>query len=387
LAFLGVLLATGIDIALPAYDVIAEGLNTSADMSLIITVYVVGMAIGQLIYGPLADRFGRRPAVLSGLVLYVVGAVASALAPSFTVLLIARGLWGLGAAAPAGLRSAITRDLYSGDAMARITTIIMAVFLLGPIFTPLLGEAMLRFTSWPAIFWFAGALAIIGAIWCLQFGETLAEEKRRPLQFSQFRDGIRVVVRTRVTLGHMLANVFLTGAFFIFLGSSQPVFQRVYGRESQFAVLFALLGALTVPPLLLNNRFIERYGSRRMSMISCAGSTALSIVGALLVLVGGLEPDFWVWYVWLVLVSGLITLSSPAITALALEPMGELAGTASSLLFFTGFAFGASLAAAVSPFIDNTVTPFVVGFALYALLGFLCLWWAGGGETQELQDA
>ena len=134
LSFLGVLLATGIDIALPAFDAIEEGLDGSANISLVVTLYVIGMALGQLVVGPVADRLGRRPAVLGGLALYAVGAIASALAPSFNLLLVARLVWGLGAAAPAGLRSAVTRDLYSGDKMARITTIMMAVFLLGPIF-------------------------------------------------------------------------------------------------------------------------------------------------------------------------------------------------------------------------------------------------------------
>jgi len=381
LAFLGVLLATGIDIALPAYDDIAEGLDTSAEMSLIITVYVVGMAFGQLFWGPIADRFGRKPAVLSGLVLYAAGAVASALAPSFAGLLIARGLWGLGAAAPAGLRSAITRDLYRGDAMARITTIMMAVFLLGPIFMPLVGELMLTFTSWPVIFWFSSGLAVIGAVWCVRFGETLVEENQRPLELAQFRRGISAVVRTRVTLGHMLANVFLTGAFFIFLGSSPAVFERVYDRESQFAFFFALLGAITVPPLILNNQLIKRFGARRMSMITCASSTALAIAGIVPTMLSGGRPSFWFWYPWLVLVSSLITLSTPAVTALALDPMGEQAGVASSLLFFTGFAFGGGLAALVAPFIDTTVTAFVAGFALYAFIGFCFLWWAGDGRN------
>jgi DHA1 family bicyclomycin/chloramphenicol resistance-like MFS transporter len=209
LSFLGVLLATGIDIALPAFDAIEEGFEGSANTSLIITMYIVGMALGQLIVGPLADRYGRRPAVLGGLALYAFGAAASALAPSFSFLLVARLVWGLGAAAPAGLRSAVTRDLYSGDKMARITTIMMAVFLLGPIFVPLLGDFMIRIAPWQVIFWFAASLAIIGAIWCVRFGETLPIENRRPLQFSQIWLGVQVVAKTRVTLGHMLANVFL----------------------------------------------------------------------------------------------------------------------------------------------------------------------------------
>ena len=378
LAFLGVLLATGIDIALPAFDHIEDDFGGSPNVPLIITMYFVGMALGQLVYGPLADRFGRRPAILSGLALYVVAAVASAAAPTFGVLLIARLVWGVGAAAPAGLRSAITRDLYQGDAMARITTIMMAVFLLGPVFVPLLGDAMIRVAPWRTIFWFAAALAIIGAIWCVLFGETLSPENQRPLEFSRIRQGVSAVLSTRVTLGHMLANVFLSAAFFIFLGSSQPVFDQVYGRSSQFAAMFALVGVLTIPPLLLNNRLIERHGSRRMSMLAAGASTAIALLGVVPTIVLDGTPSFWLWYVWLIFVAGLITVANPAIIALALEPMGELAGTASSLMFFSGFAAGAGLAALIDARVEETVTPFVVGFAIYMTIGFCCLVWAGG---------
>ncbi len=377
LAFLGVLLATGIDIALPAFDAIEDGLNPSSSVSLIITVYFVGMALGQLVYGPVADRFGRRPAILSGLVLYVIGAALSALAPNFTVLLLARLLWGLGAAAPAGLRPAIARDLYRGDEMARVTTIIMAVFLLGPIFVPLLGELIIRVAPWQTVFWFAAVLAIVAATWCVRFGETLAPENQRPLEFRKLGDALMQVIRTRVTLGHLLANVFLSGAFFIFLGSSQPVFDQVYDRASQFAFLFALSGLASVPALLANNRLISRFGARRMSVAATAASTVLAAVAIVPTLVTDGQPPFWLWYGWLVVATGLLTVATPAFTALALEPMGELAGTASSLMYFTSFAFGAALAAVFDLQVETTVTPFMVGFSLYTVVGFAVLLWAG----------
>lgn len=376
LAFLGVLLATGIDIALPAFTAIEEGLDGASNTSLVVTMYIVGMALGQLVYGPIADRFGRQPAILSGLALYAIGAVLSALAPTFGVLLAARLVWGLGAAAPAGLRAAITRDLYSGDAMARVTTIMMAVFLLGPVFMPLIGEALLQVAPWRAVFWFSSLLAFVGAAWCLRFGETLDVERRRPLEFSKLTEALKEIVRTRVTLGHLAANVFLSGAFFIFLGSSQPVFDRVFDRRGQFALLFAVIGVVTIPALLLNNRLLGIHGSRRMSVVTSGASALIAIVGIVLALAADGRPNFWLWYVWLTLVTSLLTLATPAIQALALEPMGELAGTASALMYFTGFAFGAGLAAIFDALVESSVTPFVVGFAVYASIGFVLVIWS-----------
>lgn len=381
LAFLGILLATGIDIALPAFGEIDQELGANSGESLIITSYLVGTAFGTLFWGPIADRFGRRPAILAGLALYTVGAAASALAPAFGVLLGARVIWGLGAAAAAGLRPAITRDLYSGDAMARITTIMMAVFLIGPVFMPLVGELIIRVASWRYVFWLSAALAAIGAIWCQLFGETLAPENRRALSLREFGDALRQVARTRVTLGSLLANVFLAGAFFIYLGSSQPVFNRVFDRASIFAVLFALTGVITIPLLLINNQMIKRHGSSRVALTAAAACVLVSVGGLVWVLVGGGEPDFWLWYVWLCAAAATNTLTSAPVAALALEPMGALAGTVSSLMYFSSFAFGAGLAAIFDAQITTTVTPFVFGYALYMTIGFALLVWSRTGSA------
>lgn len=377
LAFLGVLLATGIDIALPAFDAIEASVTGATNVPLVITAYLMGMAIGQLVYGPVADSIGRRPTVLFGLALYAAGAALSALAPGFGTLLIARFCWGLGAAAPAGLRNAIARDLYRGDAMARVATIMMAVFLLGPVFIPLLGEVFVRTLPWQTVFWFPALLAAAAAVWCVRFGETLDPASRRPLGFGQLIEGARTIGRSRIAGGYLVANVFLSGAFFIFLGSAQPVFDQVYDRAAQFALLFALTGIITIPALLINNKLLERHGARRMSVITCAISCVVSLVAVPITLGAGGVPTFWLWYTWLVIAAGMLTLSTPAIMALALEPMGELAGTASSLLYFTAFAFGAALAAIFDAMVETTVTPFVVGFTLYGTIGFLFLLAAG----------
>jgi len=258
----------------------------------------------------------------------------------------------------------------------------MAVFLLGPVFMPIVGELLLQIAPWRAVFWFSAALAVVGAVWCIRFGETLDPAHRRPLQWSGLREALVMVAKTRITLGHLISNVFLSAAFFIFLGSGQPVFDRVYGRSGQFAVLFALIGVLTIPPLILNNRLLKRYGSRRMSVLASGASAIIAAGGVIPTLLADGLPSFWLWYGWLVVVAGFITLATPVVYALALEPMGELAGTASSLMYFTGFALGAGLAAIFDAMIETTVTPFVVGFAVYTVVGFCFLLWAGGPEPK-----
>ncbi|MEM7095281.1 MAG: MFS transporter [Actinomycetota bacterium] len=384
LAFLGMLMATGIDISLPAFDEIDADLDAGGREALIVTFFLLGTAFGQLIVGPLSDMLGRRPVLLGGLTLYVIGGAAAALAGSYEMLLAARFVWGLGAAAPTGNRTAIARDLYSGDAMARVTTIMMAVFLIGPVFTPLIGQGLLNIADWPVVFWFCAALGILALVATAWFGETLPPERRRPLQVREFGLALRRIARTRVTLGHVIANVFWSAAFFIFLQSSAPVFDRVFDREDDFAFYFAALGLWTIPLLLTNNRLIDRLGARRTSLGTAAISITACALGTILVLVDD-TPGFWPWYVWLAFAASFITLTSPPMVALALDPMGDLAGTVSSLLFFTGFAFGSAMAAFVDVFIDDTVTPFVIGFSIYAAIGFAFQVWAGSPEVDPAE--
>ncbi len=376
LAFLGVMLATGIDIALPAFGSIERELPGASNTSLLITAYLIGMAIGQLVVGPVSDRYGRQVTVIVGLGLYLVAAIAAALSPSFAVLLIARVVWGLGASAPAGLRAAIARDLYTGDDMARITTIVMAVFLLGPVFIPLVGEGLLQFGSWRLVFWAPAILSLVGIGWCWRFGETLDPAQRRPLRLGPVAQAGRTVIRTRVTIGFLMANMFLSGAFFIFLGSTQPVFERVYDRANQFAWLFALTGLVTIPLLLIANRLIDKVGAVRVATVGASISCAFAVVFIAPTIGADGIPTFWLWYSWLVVVTSSNTIAAPSLYALALEPMGELAGTASSVFSFASFAGGAGLAAIFDIRVDTTVSPFVIGYALYTTVGLAAVLWA-----------
>lgn len=387
LAFLGTLMATGIDISLPAFDEIDADLNAGNNESLIVTVFFLGAAFGQLVTGPVSDAVGRRPTLVVGIGIYLVGAVLSAIATSFSMLLVARFIWGLGAAAPAGTRTAIARDLYSGDAMARITTVMMAVFLLGPIFTPLIGEALLQFGSWRLVFWFPALLGIGGLVAVSWFGETLRPELRRSFARADFGNAVRAIWSTRVTFGHIMATVFWSAAFFVFLSSSPIVWDRVYDRESSFAFSFALLGALTIPLLLANNVVIKQVGARAASLASASVSLVASIIGAVVVVAIDAAPNFWLFYVWLVFASSFITLSSPPMFALALEPMEAIAGTVSAIMFFTGFAVGSTLAAFVGPMIGDTITPFVLAFAIFGSIGFGFQVWAGPNVRASVTQA
>ena len=376
LAFVGVLMAYGIDAALPAFDELRDDFDLDErglSPAITGTPYFVGAAVGQLVYGVFADRFGRRPTMLVGFVIYIVGAGAAAAAPSLGVLLVARLVWGLGAAAPTVLRLAIARDLYEGDQMARVVSTVSAVFLLGPIFVPVIGETILQFGSWRTVFAIGVPLAIVSILWTWGFGETLDPSHRRPLRLGPIADGVRAVATTGVTRWVMLAQVFATAAFFIWLGSAQPVIDVVYDRDEQFTLFFGASGTGMALALLVNNRLIRRFGVRRMVRLASFGFVTVTSAGLVAALATDGVPPLGVWFGWALAANACSMVMGPMSASLALEPMAEQAGTASSVLGVAQFGLGALLAAVVDAQVDATVTPMIVGALLYGTLALVAL--------------
>ncbi len=381
---MGILLAFGIDASLPAFDEIRPAFGLDPDstrVTLIVTLYFLGMAVGQVFYGPIADSYGRGPALRLGVLIYALGAAGSTLAPNIEFLFASRLVWGLGAAAPGVLRSTIARDLYEGDKMAQIMSTMMAFFLVGPIFVPLIGEGILAVASWRWVF--AAGLILAAALfaWSFRFEETLDPADRRPLDASVTLTAMGAVFRNRATMTYLAALTASAGAFVIFLGSSQPIFDRIYGRADQFALLFGLSAIPMAIAFFTVGRFIERHGTHRVAQASVATSVALSSVLAVFVLAADGKPNFWVW---IVLVAGsnvFLTLITPMCYSLALQPLGDLAGTASGVLGLVSFAGGSVLAAFVDSRIGDTVTPMVLAYIGYGAVSLGFLTWAGRLET------
>ncbi len=376
LAFIGVLMAYGIDAALPAFDELRADFDLDdrgISPAIVGTPYFVGAAVGQLVFGVVADRIGRRPTLLAGFGIYGVAAVGAAVAGELWLLLVARFVWGVGAAAPSVLRFAIARDLFDGDRLARVISTFSAVFLLGPIFVPFVGEAIVAFGSWRTVFAIALPLALVAIGWTIVFGETLAPEHRRPLRFAPIVDGFRAVVRTPVTRWVMVSQVFVTAAFFIWLGSAQPVIDVVYDRDDQFTIFFGLSGAGMAIALLANNRLIDRFGTRRMVRLASAGFVVVTVLGLIVAIAGDGRPSFALWFGWAVLANACAMVIGPMSASLALEPMADKAGTASALLGVAQFGVGALLAAVVDAQIGDTVTPMLVGALVYGSISLVAM--------------
>jgi DHA1 family bicyclomycin/chloramphenicol resistance-like MFS transporter len=377
LAFVGILMAFGIDAALPAFDELRTEFDLNArgvSAAITGTVYFAGMALGQLLCGVLADRFGRKPILVGGLALYTFAAAASAAAPTLELLLVARFVWGLGASAPSVLRFAIARDLYAGDRMARVVSIFMAVFLIGPILVPFVGEAILTVGSWRTVFAGGVVLSVVAIGWTLCFGETMDLANRRPIRVSSFTDAFGAVARTSQTRWALVGSTLFTAQFFVWLGSAEPAISEVFDRGDQFTVFFGLSGAGMALALLVNNRLIDRFGIGRMLRVASAVHVAASLVGLTVVLASEGVPSIWAWFAWALVVNAMTMIVGPMSSALAMEPMGDKAGTVSAILGLSQLGIGSVLAAVVDSRVDDTVTPMLVGALVFGVPGLAALW-------------
>ena len=383
LASLSILLAFGIDAALPAFDEIREEFDLasgSGEVSLIVTFYFFGMAAGQLFYGTLSDRFGRMPLLMTGIALYCVGAAGASLAPTFAVMLGFRFLWGFGAAGPNVLSAAIARDLYSGDQMARVLSVVMAVFLIGPSVAPLAGDGLLVLGGWQVVFLAALVLALVMAVWALKFGETLAPERRRSVRPEAILAGMRLTVSNRASAFYIAAMVFSFAAFFVFLGSSQPIIDEIYGRGDWFAVIFGAISAVNGVGVAYSSRLIRVFGAAAVARASFFALIASYAVLAAAALTTDGVPSFWIWVVMITITSTLSTVITTTCISLAMQPMERIAGTAAAVRGVSTLGVGSVLAAIIDRQIDTTITPMAVGGVIYATVGAGLLLWARGGS-------
>ena len=362
------LMAMGIDMLLPAFDDIRDAYDLSGGSSQAgqtITIFFLGLAVGQLFFGPLADRYGRKATLYGAMAVYVVAAIGSVYAPSFGALLVTRFVWGIGAAGSRVIATAIIRDVFAGPAMARAMSQIMAVFVLVPIVAPTLGAGLIAFLPWRSIFWFCVVWAFVIGLWSLRLRETLNPDDVRPLDVRTMVGGYKTVARTRVTMGYSLAGVFLQGVFTAYLASSESMITDIFGRdEAEFPFVFGAIAILFGVGALANGRAVQVWGIERTITRVMRVQVVLAVVLVVSALLDDGTPSFWFFMPTLGLLLSTFMFLMPNLNAAAMEPVGRLAGTASAFTGAIRMAFGAVLGTIISSQVDTTVTPFAVGTAV-----------------------
>ena len=383
-AFLISIGAMGTDLMLPALDVIGLelGAPNENDVHLIVTAFFLGMAAGQLIVGPLSDTFGRKPVIHIGYALFVVGCLLSMFTESWTMMLMGRILQGVGAAAPRVVTVALVRDEFEGRAMARILSVVMAVFIIIPIIAPAVGQGLIYVGGWEATFAALSLLAVVVSLWLhVRQPETLPVAHRRPLQINTIWSGLTEVVKTKVALGYTIAAGLISGVFIGYLGSAQQIFQDTFAAGELFVVYFALASAAIGAASLLNAKLVMRLGMRRLTWSALVWLTGLSFGFWLLLLKFGGIPPIELFLVWQLSAFFCVGIIFGNLNALSLEPLGHLAGLGAAFVGSLSLFISLPLAWLIGHQFDGTVFPLVAGFALLGLATCAVVVWTNRDAT------
>jgi MFS transporter, DHA1 family, multidrug resistance protein len=363
-------IALSIDAMLPALPAIAESLSPEAPnrAQLVVTSFVFGMGLGTLFAGPLADTFGRKPVIMAGTLIYLVASIACYLAGSLDALLIARVVQGIGAAAPRTVSMALMRDLYKGREMARIMSFVMMVFVMVPAVAPLMGQGVIVVAGWNAIFLVYVVFAIVTTTWLgLRQPETLTPENRRALSLSLLWAGTRELMVHRIVLVSIAAQTLTLAALFATLSSMQGIFEQRFDRAASFPLWFAFIAVGSSLGSVVNARVVMRMGMRRVVGLTYAGMLVLT-AGLLGLNATGLMPEalaFPAHLLWSIALFAMMGLSMGNLNALAMEPVGHIAGLAASVTSAISTVGSVVLAVPVGLAFNGTALPLMAGVAVY----------------------
>ena len=366
------LTALGIDSMLPALPAIGESLGVlrDNDRQYVITAFLIGFAFAQLAYGPLSDRYGRRPVLIGALLAYALTSALAALSGSFTLLLIARAAMGSSAAGARVVTVALVRDCFAGRAMAQVMSLAMIVFMAAPVIAPAFGWAILKVGSWRLIFWGIAAAGLMVLTWfALRMPETLAKDARQPLNFRRILGDYRLVLSDRNSVGYTLGSTAVSAALFGFIGSVPQIMDDVFHELDLLTLVFGCVAGMMAIGSFLNSRFVMRFGMR---LISHSALALLTVIASLHLMVAWSgHENLWTFAMLQALMMGCFGLVGANFSAMAMDKMGSIAGTASSLQGFVGTLGGAVGGAVIGQAFDGSTVPLYIGFVVMGVTSLI----------------
>jgi len=369
--------ALAIDAMLPALPAIGKALAVSEDnrRQLVIIAYLIGFGLAQMVYGPLSDRFGRKRLMVGGMVFYALFAAAAGLALSFTLLLAARFLQGVAAAATRVIVVAVIRDRFSGSAMAQTMSLVMIVFMIVPVLAPTFGQGVLAISTWRHIFIGLAVYGLILGLWtALRLPETLPPELRRPLSWGSIGQALMETVSNRRSAGNTLAATLVFGSLFAFISSIQQIVFDVFQRPGLIGIVFALIAGPMALSSYANSKLVMRLGAKKLLLRALVVFTLISTLHLAVALAVG--ETLWSFVVFQALTMACFGLVGANAGALAMEPLGHIAGTASSLQGVITTVGGALIGFAIGQNFNGTTIPLVAGFVVCGIAGLLTAVWA-----------
>lgn len=368
------IVALSIDAMLPALGYMGAdlGITHPNQAQYIISFIFIGMTIGQLVCGPLSDAIGRKKILYGGLALYAAGSLVSFYATTLEMMLLGRLIQGLGVSGPYVAAVAIVRDKFAGPDMARIMSLVMVIFILVPAIAPTLGQAILLMSSWHAIFLFYIAMAAILTIWLhFRLEETLKPENRITFTPAHLVHGFKEIMKSRVTVCYMICMGICFGSLIGYLNSSQQIFQVQFETGKAFTLYFGGLALVLGVASLLNSRIVAKYGMQNI----CIRSTIAIIAASALFMIVNLTMvvELWMFMVYAAIIFFSFGLMFGNLNAIAMEPMGHIAGIASAVIGATSSMISLILGIIIGQFYDNTLIPVVTGFLVFNSLSLIMM--------------
>ena len=365
MAFAMSLVALSIDAMLPAFPDMAQDLQVTAanDIQLVVSLLFIGLAIGQLFYGPLSDSIGRKPAIYIGFVLFILGSLLSMAASDFSTMLAGRMLQGIGAAGPRTVAVALIRDRFHGSEMARVMSFIMTVFILVPIFAPALGQAILLLAGWRVIFGVFIVLALATLVWLsLRQPETLAKDQRRHFTLKNITAAFHEVLMSRLAMVYTLVAGCVSGAFLSYLNTSQQIFQVQYDQGKLFPLYFGILAFSVGFAALLNSALVMRFGMHALVHRALLLMMALSWLFLAIVWAYAGHPPLWLFMAICLALFFCIGILFGNLNSIAMEPLGHVDGTAAAVIGSITTLLAVVLSYLVGQAYDGTLFPLALAF-------------------------
>jgi DHA1 family bicyclomycin/chloramphenicol resistance-like MFS transporter len=367
------IVALSIDALLPALPEIgaAVGAQSSNDNQLLITMIFLGLGFGQLLFGPLSDSFGRKPIVYIGFIVFFIASIICVTTKSFEMMIIGRILQGIGLSSPRSLSISMIRDEFSGDYMAKIISIVVMFFILIPVMAPTLGQFLIYLFNWESIFYFNMIFGVLIMIWFwLRQPETLEKEKR--IQFSShlFVDGLKEFLKYKESIAFTLVSGFITGSFMVYLSTSQQIFQVQYQLTDMFPYIFASLAISVGLATYLNSRLVVKYGMMRIAYTATIAYAAVSIL-YVIIFSSGINPNIIVLLGFFGLQFFAVGFLFGNLRALAMEPLGHIAGIGAAINGFVSTVMAVPIANYIGGFVIDSVLPLFIGFSIFGTLSFL----------------
>ena len=378
MAMLMSLVALSIDAILPAFHKIGASFQITDEnqLQLIIGSLFLGLTVGQLLYGPLSDSIGRKPAIYLGLVLFAIGSLVSAFSSDYDMMLYGRFLQGFGVAGPRTVSIALVRDQYEGREMARIMSFVITVFILMPALAPGIGQIVLMTSQWQTIFFGFAGLSMMALVWlAVRQPETHHKEKRIPFEIGRILKGAAQVLRNRKSAGYMVVGGLVFACLISFLNMAKLIYLDIYQIDEMFPLYFAVLALSIGAASIVNGQLVMKYGMRHLMHLSLIALIAVSTVFFAYLLMTDGNPPIVLFMVAMVVIFFFMGILFGNCNALAMEPMGHIAGIASSIIgagtTFVSMSFGAL----IGQMYHQTLTPMISGFCLFAGLSFILMQW------------